>query len=45
MKNSKKSLKEAKIIEAAERVFNAVGFKNAKMEDIASEAGITKVTL
>ena len=45
MKESKKSIKENKIIEAAERVFNAVGFKNAKMEDIASEAGITKVTL
>ena len=45
MKNSKKSFKEGKIIKAAERVFNAVGFKNAKMEDIASEAGITKVTL
>ncbi|MDF1695727.1 MAG: TetR/AcrR family transcriptional regulator [Saprospiraceae bacterium] len=45
MKESKKSIKENNIIEAAERVFDAVGFKNAKMEDIASEAGITKVTL
>jgi len=45
MKESKKSKKEDKIIQAAERVFNAVGFKNAKMEDIATEAGITKVTL
>lgn len=45
MKESKKSIKENNIIEAAERVFNAVGFKNAKMEDIASEASITKVTL
>jgi len=26
-------------------VFSKVGFRNAKMEDIASEAGITKVTL
>ena len=45
MKESKKSIKEKKIIEAAERVFSAVGFKNAKMEDIAAEAEITKVTL
>ena len=45
MRDSKKSIKENKIIEAAEKVFNAVGFKNAKMEDIAAEAGITKVTL
>jgi len=45
MKDSKKSIKEQRIIEAAERVFLKVGFKNAKMEDIASEAGITKVTL
>lgn len=45
MRESKKSIKENNIIEAAEKVFNAVGFKNAKMEDIASEAGITKVTL
>lgn len=45
MKDNKKSKKENNIIEAAERVFDAVGFKNAKMEDIAAEAGITKVTL
>jgi len=45
MRESKKSKKENNIIEAAERVFNAVGFKNAKMEDISTEAGITKVTL
>ena len=45
MRESKKSIKENNIIESAEKVFNAVGFKNAKMEDIASEAGITKVTL
>jgi AcrR family transcriptional regulator len=32
-------------VEAAESVFDVVGFKNAKMEDIASTAGITKVTL
>ena len=45
MKESKRSLKENKIIESAEKIFSAVGFKNAKMEDIAMEAGITKVTL
>ena len=45
MKDSKRAIKEANIIEAAERVFAVVGFKNAKMEDIAAEAGITKVTL
>ena len=45
MKDTKRNIKENNIVEAAERVFNAVGFKNAKMEDIASEAGITKVTL
>lgn len=45
MKDAKKQVKEGLIIEAAERVFSTVGFKNAKMEDIASEAGITKVTL
>jgi len=45
MKDSKKSLKEQKLIESAEVVFNKVGFINAKMEDIAAEAGITKVTL
>ena len=45
MRDSKKSLKEQKIIEAAETVLERVGFKNAKMEDIASAAGITKVTL
>ena len=45
MKDAKKALKESRIIEAAERIFANVGFKNAKMEDIAAEAGITKVTL
>lgn len=45
MKDAKKLLKENMIIESAERIFEAVGFKNAKMEDIAAEAGITKVTL
>jgi AcrR family transcriptional regulator len=45
MKYSKKNLKESNIILAAEQVFAEVGFKNAKMEDIARKAGITKVTL
>lgn len=45
MKDSKKSLKEQKLIKAAETIFERVGFSNAKMEDIATEAGITKVTL
>lgn len=45
MNTAKKLIKEAKLISAAETVFAKVGFKNAKMEDIASEAGITKVTL
>ena len=45
MKYSKKNQKEANIILAAEHVFGEVGFKNAKMEDIAAKAGITKVTL
>ena len=45
MKDSKKNLKEQKIIEAAERIFSKYGFINAKMDEIAVEAGITKVTL
>ena len=45
MKDAKKSIKEQRIIEAAESVFNAVGFSNAKMSDIAKAASITKVTL
>ena len=45
MKSTTKILKEANIILAAEEVFASVGFKNAKMDDIASKAGITKVTL
>jgi AcrR family transcriptional regulator len=45
MKDAKKSLKEQRIIEAAEKIFSKYGFVNAKMEKIASEAGITKVTL
>ena len=45
MRDSKKLQKENNIIEAAERVFTAVGYTNAKMDDIAKEASITKVTL
>lgn len=45
MRESIRSLKENSIIDAAEKIFNSVGFRNAKMEDISSEAGITKVTL
>lgn len=45
MKDSKRIIKEKSIIDAAEVVFGEVGFKNAKMEDIAQNAGITKVTL
>lgn len=45
MKEEKRELKVASIIRAAEAVFDKYGFRNAKMEDIAAEAGITKVTL
>jgi len=45
MNTAKKNLKEAKLVSAAEEVFARLGFKNAKMEDIANAAGITKVTL
>ncbi len=42
---AKRQLKENKIITAAEEIFAKVGFHNAKMEDIAQNADITKVTL
>lgn len=45
MQLSKKQIKETHIIEAAEKIFGKYGFQNAKMVDIADEAGITKVTL
>ena len=45
MKGNTRLKKENSIIEAAEKVFASVGFKNARMEDIAAEANITKVTL
>ena len=45
MNSQKRQEKEAAIIDAAETVFRSVGFKNAKMDDIAKTASITKVTL
>jgi AcrR family transcriptional regulator len=45
MKVETKVNKENKIIEAAEKVFSQYGFKNARMEEVAQVAGITKVTL
>lgn len=45
MKIAKRNQKEQNIINAAEKIFGALGFRNAKMDDIAKEAGITKVTL
>jgi AcrR family transcriptional regulator len=45
MRESKKAEKIEKIIDAAEEVFSNLGFKNAKMEDIAEASEITKVTL
>lgn len=45
MQLTKKQLKESNIIDAAEEVIGSVGLKNAKMDDIAAAAGITKVTL
>jgi len=45
MKSEKRQEKENLIIEGAEKVFKAVGFKNAKMEDIALASEMTKVTL
>ncbi|MFZ1703407.1 MAG: TetR/AcrR family transcriptional regulator [Saprospiraceae bacterium] len=45
MKEDKRLKKEQHIIDHAFKVFEKVGFKNAKMDDIAASAGITKVTL
>jgi AcrR family transcriptional regulator len=45
MKESTRLKKEQGLIAAAESVFSKMGFKNARMEVIANEAGITKVTL
>ncbi len=38
----KRTEKEQSIIDAAEVVFSAVGFANAKMEDVAKAAGVSK---
>ncbi|MEE9371804.1 MAG: TetR/AcrR family transcriptional regulator [Saprospiraceae bacterium] len=45
MDREKRKVKEDIIIKAAEVIFETVGFSNAKMENIAAKAGITKVTL
>jgi len=45
MREAKRALKKSHIVATAEKVFSRLGFKNAKMEDIAAECGITKVTL
>jgi len=45
MQLSKKQIKENRIIDAASSLFAEVGYKNAKMDDIAKGAGMTKVTL
>ncbi|MCB0687861.1 MAG: TetR/AcrR family transcriptional regulator [Saprospiraceae bacterium] len=43
--NQRRSLKEANIIDSAERIFAAVGFANTKMEEIARDAGVSKGTV
>lgn len=45
MDQAKRREKENNIIKAAKIVFGRDGFTNAKMDDIAQHAGITKVTL
>ncbi len=42
---TKDTVKEDDIIRAAEKVFFSMGYGNAKMEDIAKEAGYSKVTV
>lgn len=42
---TKDTVKEDDIVKAAEKVFFSAGFPNAKMEDIAKEAGYSKVTV
>lgn len=41
----KRTQKEANIIDAAEKIFSAVGFSNTKMEVIAKQAGVSKGTV
>lgn len=38
----KRDIKELKILDAAEHVFEAVGFSNTKMEDVAKATGMSK---
>ena len=38
----KREIKEVMILNAAEKVFEAVGFANTKMEDVASATGMSK---
>lgn len=45
MSSSKRSIKEAQIIDAAEKVFSTLGFNNTRMESIANEIGISKGTI
>ncbi|MEL6123194.1 MAG: TetR/AcrR family transcriptional regulator [Bacteroidota bacterium] len=45
MELSKRQVKENNIIEAAIKVISNSGYRNAKMDEIAKQAGITKVTL
>jgi AcrR family transcriptional regulator len=39
---SKRKLKESQIIDAAEKVFNSLGYENTKMEDVAAAAEMSK---
>lgn len=45
MKEERRNLKESRLIGVAADLFARVGYKNAKMDDIAAEANVTKVTL
>jgi AcrR family transcriptional regulator len=45
MRAETKQNKESAIITAAEIIFSQYGFKNARMEEVAKKANITKVTL
>jgi AcrR family transcriptional regulator len=45
MKEDKREQKTARIVRAAEKIFEKYGYRNSKMEDIAEEAALTKVTL
>jgi len=45
MELSKRQVKENNIIDAAIKIITGTGYRNAKMDSIAKEAGITKVTL